>query len=75
MVKVLWDGEKLVLSQVQKPSRIYPDLDRACGALARRGFRIQRTGVGELRYAWPVAPKYAHPKDTFTVGVPLYWNI
>lgn len=73
-VKVLYDGEKLVLSETQRPQRLYPTLDRLCAKLKTRGFRIERTGAAELRYAWPVNPKHAHPRDTFTRGVPVYWN-
>lgn len=73
-VKVLWDGEKLILSQPQHPHRIYPQLDRLCAKLKRRGYRIQRTGVGELRYAWPVKARYGYPKALFTVGLPVLWD-
>lgn len=69
-----WDGTKLVLEQRQNSYGLYPGLDRFCAKLKRRGFRIQRTGQGNYRYAFPENPKYGHPRDTMTVGVPVEVN-
>jgi hypothetical protein len=68
MVTVLWDGNKLILSQPDRPTTVYPALNRLCSKLEHRGYEIQHTGKSNIRYAIPVNPKYAHPKDTFTIG-------
>ncbi|MCK9369890.1 DUF3970 family protein [Candidatus Dojkabacteria bacterium] len=68
MIQVVWDGNKLTLSANERPNTAYPELNRLCSKLERRGFEIQHTGQGNKRYAIPINPKYAHPKDTFTIG-------
>ena len=70
-IGVTWDGQRLVLESRVKESGVYAHLDRLSAKLARRGFRIERTGRGYLRYAYPVTPKYAHPGDKLVIGEPF----
>jgi len=53
-IQVEWTGDGFILSEHMHYSRFYPSLDRLTAKLARRGFRIERTGAGERRLAFPV---------------------
>jgi len=77
MVTVTWTGNALKMETEIRDSRYagYPDLDRVCGKLKRRGFKIERVGQGHIRYAVPINPKYGHPKDKMAVGESQQWNV
>lgn len=75
MVNVSWNGKAITLGVPNRDLQggSYSELDRLCSKLKRRGFTIERTGVGNLRYAIPVNPKYGHPNETMQIGKIYHW--